>query len=56
MSVVYTTHYFKNDVYVKNYIKAAKENMTQMGYGYDDVLPEDSLAELPEFSGTDSLK
>lgn len=30
--------------------------MTQMGYGYDDVLPEDSLAELPEFSGTDSLK
>ena len=50
------TPYFKNDVYVKNYIKAAKENMTQMGYGYDDVLPEDSLAELPEFSGTDSLK
>lgn len=50
------TPYFKNDVYVKNYIKAAKENMEQMGYGYDDVLPEDSLAELPEFSGTDSLK
>lgn len=50
------TPYFKNDVYVKNYIKAAKENMEQMGYGYDDVLQEDSLAVLPDFSGTDSLK
>ncbi len=42
------TPYFKNDVYVRNYIKAAKENMEKMGYGYDET--------LPEISKTDSLK
>ncbi len=50
------TPYFKNDVYVRKYIKAAKENMTQMGYGYDETLPEDSLTALPGTARTDSLK
>ena len=36
------TPYFMNDVYVSKYIKAAKENMEQMGYGYDDTISEDS--------------
>lgn len=49
------TPYFKNDVYVKNYIKAAKENMEKMGYGFDDTLPMDSLADMPAVSSTDSL-
>ena len=42
------TPYFKNDLYVRNYLKAAKENMQQMGYDYHtDTLGEqqqDSLA------------
>lgn len=37
------TPYFKENEYVKRYIEAAKENMRQMGYGYDEE-PEDSLA------------
>ena len=38
------TPYFKNDVYVRNYIKAARENMEQLGYGYDGSQAVDSLA------------
>lgn len=41
------TPFFMNDRYVKNYIRAAKEN-EQIGYGYDAVNTEtDSLASSP---------
>ena len=35
------TPYFKNNAYVRNYMKAARENMEQMGYTYDQ--PADSI-------------
>ena len=46
------TPYFKSDLYVRNYLKAAKENMQQMGYDYHtDTLggeQQDSLATLSD--------
>lgn len=40
------TPYFKNDVYVRNYIRAAQENMRQMGYGGygEETVSPDSLS------------
>ncbi len=45
------TPYFKNDVYVRNYIKAAEENMEQMGYGLEG---EDEASVLEE--GMDEIE
>ncbi len=44
------TSYFKNDVYVRNYIRAARENMRKMGYGgYDDeTVLADTLPEVAD--------
>ena len=47
------TPYFKNDVYVRNYIKAARENMEQLGYGYDGSQAVDSLAASSDSSHTE---
>ena len=48
------TPYFKNDVYVRNYIKAAKENMEQLGYGYyGEPQAGDSLAASSDSSQVD---
>lgn len=38
------TPYFKSNAYVRRYMEAAKENMKQMGLGYETE-PADSLAE-----------
>ena len=45
------TPYFKSDLYVRNYLKAAKENMQQMGYGDADTLAADVHPEPAEAGG-----
>lgn len=35
------TPYFKHDVYVRNYVRAARENMEQLGYTLDEALLRD---------------
>ncbi|MCD8318602.1 MAG: DUF4369 domain-containing protein [Paraprevotella sp.] len=43
------TPYFKNNIYVSYYMKAAKENMDQMGYGLDTTAVNSSVT-LPDTS------
>lgn len=49
------TPYFKNDVYVRNYMKAARQNMEQFGYGFDDGQQADSMASPAEALPGDSV-
>ena len=49
------TPYFKNDVYVRNYMKAARQNMEQFGYGFYDGQQADSMASPAEALPGDSV-
>lgn len=50
------TPYFKNDVYVRNYMKAARQNMEQIGFGYNEGLQGDSMASQGNVLPVDSAE